>query len=1364
MDSRLDDFLARVLLLDLETGPNGEIHKIGAVCGAWETFLRQGRFDERSALADLERFAAGSTLVLGHNLLGHDLHALRARQPALDLLQRPVVDTLFMSPLAFPENPYHRLVKDYKLVRDSVSDPLADCRLAAQVFREQWAEFARRAAGGEEGLLALYRFCFRGATGLESAATGGTGVSLVFGALGVDLPDVPGVLEQLRRYWGGRVCQSVAQALALGYLSDPRLRPALAYATAWLQVAGARSVLPPWVRHRFPATRDLLVALRDQPCAAPDCRWCRTTHDPRGQLQRWFGLPQFRPEPAGPDGLSLQAAICAHGMADGSHLAILPTGGGKSLCFQLPALVRYLRRGLLTLVISPLQALMKDQVDNLVRKTGSIHAAALYGLLTAPERGEVLERVRLGEIAILYVSPEQLRNVSFRRVLESREIGAWVFDEAHCLSKWGHDFRPDYLYAARFIRELAARQGVPVPPVACFTATAKTDVIAEILAHFQSELGLELRLFQGGVTRDNLSFEVRLTRRQEKEAGLHAVLVEHLGEPEGEAGRADETRTGAAVVYGATRKRVEELAAALTRQGWAAAAFHAGLKAPDKRRIQDAFIGGEVQVVCATNAFGMGVDKEDVRLVVHVDIPGSLENYVQEAGRAGRDQAPARCVLLYDEQDVEDQFRLTARSELKRADIVEILRGLRRARRDQDDCVVLTAGELLRDGDLRVDFDATGRDADTRVHTAIAWLERAGFVERNENRTRVFQGRPAVATLEEAERCIAGLGLSAAQRGRWLAVLEELFNCDPNQGLTADELAQLPAFRPPRGEGTPQAPPAWDRGETAGQRVLRTLHDMAQAGLLHQGPQQSAFLRYQVVNPSAQSLEQVCTVERAMLAALREEAPDADDQAWHPLSIRRLNQRLRDQGVDSNPELLRDLLASLARDGRGLAGQRGSLEFRQQERDFYLVRLHRGWTALEDLVRRRQAIAAVILNTLIGKIPPGAPASAETLVGFGLDELTQALQQDLTLGHLPDPLAAVDRGLLFLHDHRVIVLQGGVGVFRQAMTIRVLPEAKGRRYGKGHFAPLAEHYGERVFQIHVMEAYARLGLNKIAQAIGLVGAYFTLDRQTFVRRYFPDQREVLERATTAESFRRIVDALDNPEQIAIVAAEPEAHRLVLAGPGAGKTRVIVHRCAYLLRVVRVDPRAILLLCYNRSAALELRRRLVALVGDDARGVMIQTYHGFAMRLTGSSFAERAQRSGTNGDQTDFSGLIPAALDLLEGRVELPGLSPDALRDRLLAGYRHILVDEYQDIDEEQYRLVAAIAGRTLAEDEGRLTLLAVGDDDQNIYAFRGASVEFIRRFQADYGAEGPLPGRELPLHRSHHRRRQCPDRPQPVAA
>lgn len=348
-----------------------------------------------------------------------------------------------------------------------------------------------------------------------------------------------------------------------------------------------------------------------------------------------------------------------------------------------------------------------------------------------------------------------------------------------------------------------------------------------------------------------------------------------------------------------------------------------------------------------------------------------------------------------------------------------------------------------------------------------------------------------------------------------------------------------------------------------------------------------------------------------------------------------------------------------------------------------------------------------------------------------MEDLRQALKADRVLSsQIRDPLAALERALLFLHEHKAIILQKGLAVFRQAMTIRVLPEARGRRYSQSDYQPSAVHYQERVFQVHVMEEYARLALEKIRQALELVSAYFTLDRKELLRRFFPGRQAEVTRATSPESFRAIVDALGNPAQIAVVAAPANRNMLILAGPGAGKTRVVVHRCVYLLRVLRAPAPSILVLCYNRNAALSLRRRLTALVSEDARVVTVQTYHSLALRLTGHALAERATKS-----ELDFAEVIKEAVELLRGQRELPGLETDELRDRLLAAYRHILVDEYQDIDEDQYQLVSAIAGRTLDDPDRKLSILAVGDDDQNIYAFRGANVGFIRRFREDYQAE-----------------------------
>ncbi len=1303
-DKELQEFIDRCLALDLEIDDQGRVHAMGALSGGRQLSWSGPDREFPGQLRALEEMAGRATWLLGHNLLDHDLPALRTLAPDLPLLSLPVTDTLYLSPLAFPENPYHRLVKDYKLVRDSLNDPLADARLALELFADQWHSFLRM-ADQAEGILSFFRYSFSGRPGYA-------GLADLFSTLGAESVSTGAAAEIFSRLCGERACRQNLTTHLGEWLADPALRPAMAYVLAWIRVAGGNSVLPPWVRHRFPRIPAILDVLRSQVCRDPGCRHCRRL-EPGRQLGELFGFAAFRPEPRHRDGSSLQQAIVEHAMADRSLLAILPTGGGKSLCYQLPALVRYQRRGLLTIVLSPLQALMKDQVDNLRNRTGSPAAAAIYSMLTPPERGMVLEGIRKGDVGLLYVSPEQLRNRSFRSAVESREVGCWVIDEAHCVSKWGHDFRPDYLYAARFIRELAEKQQVEVPPVQCFTATAKRDVVDEILQVFRNEPGRELTLFSSTVERSNLHFEVRQVGRAEKFGMVHELL------------REDVAGEGSAIVYCASRRGTGEMAGYLAARGWDVAPFHAGLEGPLKRRIQEDFVRSETRIICATNAFGMGIDKDDVRLVIHADIPGSLENYLQEAGRAGRDRRDARCVLLYNEEDIEQQFRLGAMSRLSKRDIDQILRGLRDSRRGRgEDEIVLTSGELLRMDGVETSFGAEEYDSQTRVVTAISWLERAGFLERNENRTQVFQGRPLVKNMDEARRRIARLNLSDSARRRWLQILEILMNADADQGFSADELALLlpddPGWKGKEGDGP-----------SASQVVIRTLHDMAGAGILEQTMQLSAFIRHRVKNSSRTLLERVIALGDAMLEVMREEAPDADSEGWQMLSLRRLNQRLLDQGfAEANPEVLRTLLLSLSRDGVGLAGARGSLDFAHVSRDCYRVRLQRDWQSLRETARRRNLTARVILEKICALVPPDSPAGKDLLVRFTSGDLLAAIRGRVELAaSLNDPLAAMDRGLMFLHEQRVITLQQGLAVFRQAMTIRLARTGR-RRFTMADYQPLFHHYGERIFQVHVMNEYARRGAERIAQALRLVLGYFAMPRVEFINRFFPGQEEILERATSRESFERIVDSLGNPAQAAIVAAPAEANMLVLAGPGSGKTRVVVHRCAYLLRVLRVPARSILVLCFNRSAVTTVRRRLRDLAGRDALGVTVQTYHGLALRLTGRSLADSRTLQ-------DLEGVIGEAAALLRGEKELPGLEPDRVRDRLLAGISHILVDEYQDIDEEQYQLVSALAGRTL-ERERRLSILAVGDDDQNIYGFRGAGVEFIRRFRQDYDAASHL--------------------------
>jgi ATP-dependent DNA helicase RecQ len=1320
-----DAFLSGCLLVDLETTQQSRVLKIGAILGD-KQFQRIGQFDLATSLLDLDRFAANAVCVIGHNLLQHDLAILAEKNRALALLRLPVIDTLFLSPICFPENPYHRLVKDYKLVSESLNDPVADARLAGSLLGDE-IKSLRGMAQAAPDVYRCLRFLLCQDGGAETRiAEGMKRVFLTAG--GPDMPTSEEGRILLGGFLGQMACRRGAEFLSETDFSTDEARWAMAYVLAWLRVSGSDSVLPAWIRLHNRLVVPLMTRLRDVPCDDPSCAYCRSVHDPDAQLKRFFGFDGFRDTPKDEAGASLQCKIVEAGMRQESHLAVMPTGGGKSLCFQLPALVRSFRRGQLTIVVSPLQALMKDQVEGLVRRTGLQNVAALYGLLTSPERGEVLRGVRMGGIAILYVAPEQLRSLAFRSAVSQREIGCWVLDEAHCLSKWGHDFRPDYLYVGRFIRELAKEQGGEVPSIACFTATAKKDVIAEIVEYFRRETGTELIRYEGGVERDNLNFEVQTVGPHAKLPRVNDLLRTHLT-PEG---------PGSAVIFRATRKDAEETAEFLAAQGWAAARFHAGLPVPEKKRIQDAFLAGHVRVICATNAFGMGIDKDDVRLVVHGDTPSSLENYLQEAGRAGRDRKPADCVLLYDEEDCEQQFRMGAFSELSRRDIQQILRGLRKASRLQkSDEVVITTGELLRDEDVDTDFDSQDRSADTKVRAAVSWLERAGFIERNENRTNVVQARLLVKSLDEAKERLAKLHLSEREAGLWLAIIREMLGAGQTDMLAVDDIASLPEFQSYLLASKTDFPDHRVREgrsqEYLSAKVLKVLDSMMSGGVLKKDTLLTAFVSYKVANHSGVRLQRVLAADRQLMKLLCEQAPDPE--GWMPLSLRLINDALVARGVECSMEMLRQLLRSLSEDGRGFSGQAGSLDLRFVGRDAYRVRVRREWPQVSELAERRRRVAGLLLEKLLSSVPADTQPKADLLVEFTFEAMGAALEQDLALrSEIRDLPAAIERGLMFLHEQNVIILQKGLAIFRSAMTVKVLPEAGGQRYTSEHYDALEHHYKERVFQVHVMNEYARYGLQKIKAALDLVVAYFTMDKEPFIQRFFGDSRDLLERATTARSYRAIVDSLGNCDQIRIVTQPTTKNLLILAGPGSGKTRTVVHRCAYLLRVKRVSPRAILVCCFNHKAALELRQRLAALVGRDALGVTIQTYHGLALRILGLSCRGLAERDGT---EINFDRLITEAVGVLRGDVTVAGVEPDEVRDRLLAGFEHILVDEYQDIDAPQYEMISAIAGRTLKEGERKLSILAVGDDDQSIYGFRGANVEFIRRFKEDYESEVP---------------------------
>nr|WP_325238023.1 DNA helicase RecQ [uncultured Oscillibacter sp.] len=365
--------------------------------------------------------------------------------------------------------------------------------------------------------------------------------------------------------------------------------------------------------------------------------------DKRTLFKQYFGHGEFRPG---------QEPLVDALLSGRDALGVMPTGAGKSVCYQLPAL---LLPGL-TLVLSPLISLMKDQVAALSQ--AGIPAAYINSSLDAEEYREVYRRIRRGDCKLLYIAPERLQAEGFRRLLEEQPVSLVAVDEAHCVSQWGQDFRPSYLEIAELVRSLPVR-----PPVGAFTATATAAVRRDI------ESLLELRdplRVTTGFDRPNLFFEV--VRARDKDQWLHRFLAER---PE---------QSG--IVYCATRKTVDAVFASLLAQGVPAARYHAGMEDPERRRSQEGFVYDQARVMVATNAFGMGIDKSNVGFVVHYNMPKDLESYYQEAGRAGRDGSPARCVLLYAPGDVRTaKFLITSSQEAQEGDSERLRRDLSRLER-----------------------------------------------------------------------------------------------------------------------------------------------------------------------------------------------------------------------------------------------------------------------------------------------------------------------------------------------------------------------------------------------------------------------------------------------------------------------------------------------------------------------------------------------------------------------------------------------------------------------------------------------------------------------------------------------------------
>ncbi|MCC5936242.1 MAG: RecQ family ATP-dependent DNA helicase [Lunatimonas sp.] len=1219
-----------IAFVDTEIEPkSGRILDIGAIRGNGVSF-------HSNATASFSRFLHGATFVCGHNILSHDLPFIQKALNQAAISTENIIDTLYLSPLLFPTKPYHALLKDDKLQTEETNNPLNDAIKAKDLFYDEVAAF-QRAGEKRQQLFFLLLHNQR-----EFQA--------FFRYLGFTRP-----MADLEELIGEIFRSEICEQAPLPYLiKDHPI--ALAYCLALIDCKNRYSITPPWVLKNYPKVAHIMSLLRAKPCLS-GCGYCNKALDIHRGLKTFFGFDVYRTYAGEP----LQENAVKAAVDNKSLLAVFPTGGGKSITFQVPALMAGESMKGLSVVISPLQSLMKDQVDNL-EKIGITEAVTINGLLDPIERAKSIERIRDGSASLLYISPESLRSKTIERLLLDRKVVRFVIDEAHCFSAWGQDFRVDYLYIGDLIKSLQEAKHLEEPiPVSCFTATAKQKVIEDICAYFKQKLGIRLEIFPSKASRTNLHYRVFERGGDDEKYSTVRDLIEEKNCP--------------TIIYVSRTGRAAALAKRLNEDGYNARAFHGKMDSQEKTANQNAFIAGDVQIMVATSAFGMGVDKKDVGMVIHYEISDSLENYVQEAGRAGRDEnITADCYVLFNEEDLSKHFLLLNQTKLNLLEIKQIWNAIKFITKFKSS-VQKSALEIAR----AAGWDDNLREIETRVTTAIAALEDAGYVKRNQNMPRVFANSILSKTAQEAiDRIMRSHRFSEDQKIVATRIIKYLFSSKNRWQSDTDEAESRVDYI----------------SDSLGldiRNVISVVNLLRDEKILADAKDLTAFIKGEDNKNRSLAITKSFGLIENFLATVF----DQEEKSYH---IKTLNEQAELAGCQEvSPKHLKTIINFWAIKNW----------IKRQSKDYAKNQLVAMTLLPKETIKKniekRHLLADFIINYLFDKHRGPTDANEESthewLVGFSVLELQLAFGKQMQLFQVETTLEDIEDTLFYLSRIEALKIEGGFLVIYNKLTIDRLEQNNRVQYKEQDYQKLSQYYDQRVQQIHIVGEYAKKMIGDYADALKFVDDYFQLNFRSFINKYFKGSRELeIKRNITPAKYRQLFESLSEVQR-RIIDDKHSKYIMVAAGPGSGKTKVLVHKLAALLLMEDVKHEQLLMLTFSRAAATEFKKRLIELIGNAANFVDIQTFHAFCFDLLG--------KVGTLDKSSD---IIRKTIERIHrNEVETSRITRTVL-----------VIDEAQDMDTDESELISLLIQKN--ED---MRVIAVGDDDQNIYEWRGADSKFM---------------------------------------
>lgn len=1228
-----------IAFIDTEIESNsGRILDIGSL-------MNDGRLFHKPSVVEFTQFIHGTQFICGHNIFKHDIKYIGKALHEAGINSANIIDTLFLSPLLFPTNPYHALLKDDKLQSEDANNPLNDAIKAKDLFYDEITAFKQMdemlqcifysLLSNQREFYAFFRFMAYVGTNIETE-------------------------KLIHQKFKNKICEQ-ADLVKIIAENPIELAYCLSLIHSFIQHKRVHSITPPWVLKNYPEVERIMFRLRNKPCIS-GCAYCNEVLDAQKSLQRFFGFDAYRSYGGEP----LQEKAVKAAIDNKSILAVFPTGGGKSITFQVPALMSGETSKGLTIVISPLQSLMKDQVDNL-EKIGITDAVTINGLLDPIERAKSFERVEDGSACLLYLSPESLRSKTIERLVLGRKIARFVIDEAHCFSSWGQDFRVDYLYIGDFIKSIQEKKNLEDGiPVSCFTATAKQKVIEDIRAYFREKLSLDLELFTSKASRTNLQYKVFEKRDEE---GKYQALRDLI-----------ESKDCPAIIYVSRTRKAYLLAERLFKDGFSAKPYHGKMDKQEKSENQDSFIRGDTQIMVATSAFGMGVDKKDVGMVIHYEISDSLENYVQEAGRAGRDEKiTADCFVLFDEEDLSKHFILLNQTKLSIKEIQQVWKAIKEITRFRS-TVSNSALEIAR----KAGWDDNVAEIETRVTTAIAALEDAGYLKRGQNMPRVFANSILSQNAQEAiDKINTSDRFSEKQKESAIRIIKKLFSTKSRK-QSNEEIAES------------RIDYISDHLGIVREDVIHIISLLREEKILADTKDLTAYIKKgESKNRSLHIVETFSKMENFLFPII-----DEQEKVFH---LKELNEQGEEKGLsDISTNKIKTIFNFWAIKNwikrKTLASKNHMAVLALQPKEL-----------LKEKLEKRHALAKFIIAFLYEKSTVSAleeeSIKDEVLVEFSVHALRDAYEAEMSLFKMDVTIDDIEDTLFYLSRIEAIKIEGGFLVVYNRLTIERTEQNNKKQYTKDDYQKLHQYYESKVQQIHIVGEYAKKMIDDYKDALQFVEDYFQLNYSSFLNKYFKGSRQnEIKRNITPAKFRQLFGEL-SPTQLKIINDNETKHIVVAAGPGSGKTRVLVHKLASLLLMEDVKHEQLLMITFSRAAATEFKKRLLKLIGNAANYIEIKTYHSYCFDLLG--------RVGSLEKSGDI--LKRTIQQIRQNEVEASRITKTVL-----------VIDEAQDMDEDEFGLI-----RALMEHNEEMRVIAVGDDDQNIYEFRGASSRHLEQFIRD---------------------------------